>query len=153
MSRRLLAAAVVVIVVGTGGWWSTRGPSAIEVDVEVVARVDTLRAYVTASGEIVATRYADLGSSVMGRLVNLRVREGDQVAAGQVLARIDPVQAESAVASSAAALRALEADADGSASQVRSADADLVLAESRQTEAERALSRVRELTSTGLLSQ
>ena len=153
MSRRLLAAAVVVIVVGTGGWWSTRGPSAIEVDVEVVARVDTLRAYVTASGEIVATRYADLGSSVMGRLVNLRVREGDQVATGQVLARIDPVQAESAVASSAAALRALEADADGSASQVRSADADLVLAESRQTEAERALSRVRELTSSGLLSQ
>ena len=78
-------------------------------NVEVVARVDTLRAYVTASGEIVATRYADLGSSVMGRLVDLRVREGDKVLAGQALARIDPVQAESAVAAMSAALNALEA--------------------------------------------
>jgi HlyD family secretion protein len=121
------------------------------VDVVTVSRVETLRAYVTASGEIVATRYADLGSSVMGRLVSLRVREGDRVTAGQVLARIDPVQAESAVASSTAALQALEADATGATNQVRAAQAEVAVAASRKTEADRALQRARELASAGLV--
>ncbi len=100
-----------------------------------------------------ATRYADLGSSVMGRLVSLRVREGDRVTAGQVLARIDPVQAQSAVASSAAALRALEAEAEGSGTQVRAAQAEVAVATSRQTEAQRALERARDLFKSGLVAQ
>jgi len=40
-------------------------------------------------------RYADIGSSVMGKIVSLPVAEGDRVVAGQMLARIDPVQAQS----------------------------------------------------------
>jgi HlyD family secretion protein len=151
MSRRSSAVVVVVLLIGGWWWWSRRQPDVIEVDITTVARVETLRAFVTASGEIVATRYADLGSSVMGRLVSLRVREGDRVTAGQVLARIDPVQAESAVASSSAALQALEADAGGAANQVRAAQAEIAVATSRKTEADRALQRARELSSAGLL--
>jgi len=153
MSRRLVFAVVVVAVVA--GWriWAGRQPSTTDVDVITVARVDTLRSHVTASGEIVATRYADLGSSVMGRLVSLRVREGDLVTAGQVLARIDPVQAQSAVASSAAALRALEAQAEGSGNQVRAAQAEVAVATSRQSEAQRALERARDLFKSGLVAQ
>lgn len=154
MSRRLLYALIVIVVLAGGWfWWSGRQPDVVDVDVVGVMRVDTLRASVTASGEIVATRYADLGSSVMGRVVSLRVREGDRVTAGQVLARIDPVQAESAVASSAAALQALEAEAAGANNQIRSAQADLTVATARQTEAQRSLQRARELSSSGLLAQ
>ncbi|MCR4375758.1 MAG: efflux RND transporter periplasmic adaptor subunit [Acidobacteria bacterium] len=154
MPRRLLYALMVIVALVAGWfWWSGRQPDVVDVDVASVARVDTLRASVTASGEIVATRYADLGSSVMGRLVSLRVREGDRVTAGQVLARIDPIQAQSAVASSAAALQALEAEAAGANNQVRAAHADITVATSRQTEAQRALQRARELASSGLLAQ
>ena len=154
MPRRLLYALIVIVALVAGWfWWSGRQPDVVDVDVANVARVDTLRASVTASGEIVATRYADLGSSVMGRLVSLRVREGDRVTAGQVLARIDPIQAQSAVASSAAALQALEAEAGGANNQVRAAQADITVATSRQTEAQRALQRARELASSGLLAQ
>jgi HlyD family secretion protein len=153
MSRRLVFAVVVVAVVVGWIWWAGRQPSTTDVDVITVARVDTLRAYVTASGEIVATRYADLGSSVMGRLVSLRVREGDRVTEGQVLARIDPVQAQSAVASSAAALRALEAEAEGSGNRVRAAQAEVAVASSRQVEAQRALERARDLFKSGLVAQ
>lgn len=154
MSRRFLYALLVIVALVAGWfWWSGRQPVVVDVDVASVARVDTLRASVTASGEIVATRYADLGSSVMGRLVSLRVREGDRVSAGQVLARIDPIQAQSAVASSAAALQALEAEAAGANNQVRAAQADITVATSRQTEAQRALQRARELASSGLLAQ
>jgi len=153
MSRRLIV--VVVVAAALGGWWwlSRRQADAVPVDVTVVSRVETLRAYVTASGDIVASRYADLGSSVMGRLVSLRVREGDRVTVGQVLARIDPVQAESAVASSSAALQALEADASGASNQVRAAQADVAVANSRKTEADRGLQRARELAAAGLLPQ
>lgn len=153
MSRRLLLVLAAVVLVGGWWWWSGRRTEAIAVDAVTVSRVDTLRAFVTASGEIVATRYADLGSSVMGRLVSLRVREGDRVTAGQVLARIDPVQAQSAVASTAAALQALEADAAGAGNQVRAAQADVAVAASRKVEADRALQRAKELSAAGLLAQ
>ncbi|MSO49717.1 MAG: efflux RND transporter periplasmic adaptor subunit [Acidobacteria bacterium] len=153
MSRRILLVVAAVVLVGGWWWWSGRQTDAIAVDIVTVGRVETLRAYVTASGEIVATRYADLGSSVMGRLVSLRVREGDRVTAGQVLARIDPVQAQSAVASSAAGLRALEAEAEGSGNQVRAAQAEVAVATSRQAEAQRALERARDLFKSGLIAQ
>jgi len=146
----LLIGALLVVL--TGAWlWRGRGGDATEVERATVARVDALRSYVTASGEVVATRYADLGSSVMGRLVTLSVREGDRVQAGQVLARIDPVQAETAVASASAALSALESDAQGAANAVRAAEADVEAAEARQTRASQALDRARELAGSGLL--
>ncbi len=153
MSRRFLLVIAAVVLVGGWWWWSGRQTDATAVDIVTVSRVETLRAYVTASGEIVATRYADLGSSVMGRLVSLRVREGDRVTAGQVLARIDPVQAQSAVASSAAALRALEAEAEGSGTRVGAAQAEVAVATSRQAEAQRALERARDLFKSGLVAQ
>ena len=61
----------------------------------------------TASGEIVATRYADIGSNVMGKIVALPVKEGDRVKAGQVLARIDPVQARAELSAASAGVEAL----------------------------------------------
>jgi HlyD family secretion protein len=153
MSRRLLLVVAGVVLMGGWFWWSRGQTDAVDVDVVTVSRVETLRAYVTASGEIVATRYADLGSSVMGRLVSLRVREGDRVTTGQVLARIDPVQAESAVASSSAAVQALEADAGGAATQVRAAQAEIAVATSRKTEVDRALQRTRDLAAAGLVAK
>ena len=79
----------------------------------------SLQSFVTASGEIVATRYADIGSSAMGRLVELPVSEGDRVQAGQVLARIDRVQAASSRDGRECDLAALEADARGADDQGR----------------------------------
>ncbi len=151
ISRSVGIGALVVVAAGAWFWSRGRGGEAIEVETTTVARVQTLRSYVTASGEIVATKYADLGSSVMGRLVSLSVREGDRVRAGQVLARIDPVQAESAVASATAALSALEADAAGTANAVRSAEADLSAAQARQAQTTEAVRRARELSASGLL--
>jgi HlyD family secretion protein len=145
---------VGVLVVAAAAWWSSRGDGdAVAVDRTAVVRVDALRSYVTASGEVVATRYADLGSSVMGRLVSLSVREGDRVTAGQVLARIDAVQAESSVVASTAALQALEADAEGMTSAVNAAKADVEAAEARQRQAAQALERAKTLSAQGLTAK
>jgi len=66
------------------------------------------RSTVTASGEIVAERYADVGSSVMGKLVSLPVKEGDRVRRGQVVARIDSVPASSDRDAATALVRAVD---------------------------------------------
>ena len=95
-----LVAAVVV----------SRRPRGTPVDTTRVAKRDAFRSYVTASGEIVAKQYADIGASVMGRVVSLNVKEGDRVRTGQVLARLDPVRATADVEAAEAAVKALGED-------------------------------------------
>ena len=107
-----------------------------------VARVEkraVFRSTVTASGEIVAERYAEVGSSVMGKLVSLPVREGDRVRRGQVVARIDSVPASS--------------ERDAAAALVSAVEADQAAARARAEDAARALARGRELRGQGLLPQ
>lgn len=151
--RRLLIALVVLALAGFAVMSRRGGPEATGVDLATVTRVPSLQSFVTASGEIVATRYADIGSSAMGRLVGLSVKEGDRVKAGQVLARIDRVQAASSAAAASAGLGALEADARGAADQARSAQADLEAARARAAETQKALARAKDLRSAGLIPQ
>lgn len=144
----------VLVAIGAVVVYATRsGNAGIAVDTAPVARVEALQSFVTASGEIVATRYADIGSAVMGRLVELMVKEGDPVKAGQVLARIDPVQASSSADAAAASVGALEADARAAATQVKAAQASLDEARSREKEAAAAWARAQELQRAGLLPQ
>jgi len=154
MTLRRIVFALVLIGIATFFFFSRqRGPDAVEVDVAAVGRTASLQSFVTASGEIVATRYADIGSSAMGRLVGLSVKEGDRVKAGQVLARIDRVQAASSAAAAAAGLGALEADARGLADQTRAAQAELDAASARAAESQKALARARDLRTAGLIPQ
>jgi HlyD family secretion protein len=109
----------------------------VEVEIGRVERRPVFRSMVTASGEIVAERYADVGSSVMGKLVSLPVREGHRVRRGQVVARIDRVPAAS--------------DRDAAAALVRAADAEQAAARARAGDAGRALARGKDLREKGLL--
>jgi HlyD family secretion protein len=152
MRRRFLVALAVVAAAAVILIGVSRGrSSATDVDIAAVEQVAALQSFVTASGEIVAARYADIGSAVMGRLVELPVKEGDPVRAGQVVARIDPVQASSGADAADASLAALEADARASATQVRAAQAELTEAQSRRNQAATDLKRARELRDAGLL--
>ena len=151
--RILLVVGVLAAAGGVAYFVSRSGNAGVVVETTKVAPVDTLQSFVTASGEIVATRYADIGSAVMGRLVELVVKEGDAVKAGQVLARIDPVQASSSADAAAASVGALEADARAAATQVRAAQAALEEARSREKEAAASWTRAQELQRAGLLPQ
>lgn len=150
--RKRLVLGVVLIAAVIAVFMAVRSRStAIDVEVATAERVESLQSFVTASGEIVAARYADIGSAVMGRLVELPVREGDAVRAGQVVARIDPVQASSLADAADASLGALEAEARAAGTQVRSAEAALAEAQSRRTQLATELRRARELREGGLL--
>jgi HlyD family secretion protein len=153
MTRRrwLLVLLAVVALGGATLVVTRRGPARVAVEVGAITRQARFRSTVTASGEIVAMRYADIGSSVMGKIVSLPVAEGDRVVAGQLLARIDPVQAQSDASSAAALVRALEAEERGAAEQIRSATADLAAAEARARDADQQWARKRDLYKQALI--
>ena len=90
--RRLVLAALAVVVLGFGGLvgWA------------VVARLDGA---VPASGSLVTqTRRKTVSLLESGILRTLEVREGDEVAAGQVLLRLDDTQARAALGQARARL-------------------------------------------------
>ena len=87
----------------------------------------------------------------MGKIVSLPVAEGDRVKAGQLLARIDPAQAQSEASSARAQVSALEADTLAAVEQVRAASSDLAAADARARDADQQLARKRELNQKGLL--
>ena len=135
MLRKAFIALVVLGLIGA--FAISRRPKGIVVDTTQVTKRDVFRSYVTASGEIVAKQYADIGASVMGRVVSLSVKEGDRVRTGQVLARLDPVRAAS--------------DVDAAQSAVRALGEDLKAAEARLVEAQLTAERNVTLVEQGLL--
>jgi HlyD family secretion protein len=149
--RNLLVLLFLLFTISAVVLFRARAADGEVVEVGAIASREVFRSYVTASGEIVATRFADVGSSVMGRVVELSVREGEQVRAGQTLARIDPVQARSDTDAAAAQISALVAEQSGAQDQIAVARAEREAAEARAREASQALERANELFGAQLL--
>lgn len=153
MTRRVvLLGGVLILIAGVVAIVRViRRPASVTVEVGSVARRATFRSTVTASGEIVPTRYADIGSSVMGKIVKLPVAEGDRVKTGQILAYIDAVPARSDASGAVAQTRALQAEEQAASAQVRAAAADVAAAEARARDAEQQWKRKRELADQQLI--
>lgn len=152
MKRPLVLTALLALVVVIGAVaFARRGPARTTVDVGTAVRQAQFRSTVTASGEIVASQYADIGSSVMGKITALPVAEGDRVTMGQVLAQIDRVQLEADAAGAFEQLKALEADERAAREQLKSTEAEVAAAEARLRDTEQLLKRRRELRAEQLL--
>jgi HlyD family secretion protein len=89
--------AVVAVVAISAIATSNRDSGGVSVRVEGVTQRD-LVATVNASGWIRPHRRVDVQADVMGRIIELNVKEGQRVTRGQVLLRIDPAQSEAATA-------------------------------------------------------
>lgn len=150
-SRRSLWIVGPLVVVAAAVLLLRRDAGGVEVDAGTVSRQATFRSVVTASGQIVAQRYADIGASAMGRLIELRVKEGDAVKAGQVLARIDPVQASAGASAANARAAASAADVRAASEQLAAARADLDAAKARADEARQSYRRSQDLRRDGLV--
>jgi HlyD family secretion protein len=82
----------------------------VEVRIEDVGHHDLI-ASVTASGQVQPRTNVALSADITGRIVQLSVKEGDVVARGQFLLRIDPAQYEAAVQRAEAGLASAKAQA------------------------------------------
>jgi len=110
----ILAAVVVLILL------VARGPIASMLDSRPVVEVATVLktggeqsvSGTAANGYVVARRQAALSTDIQGRIVELRVEEGDKVKAGDVIARLDTRQLEATLARSKAELATARATAE-----------------------------------------
>jgi HlyD family secretion protein len=107
---------VVLSAVAIGGVVaSVRYSQAAQVTVQTttVARGD-LTSVVTASGEVKPRTYTNLGANAQGLITDLLVKEGDRVRKGQIVARIESVQANADVQAQKASVASAEADSASS---------------------------------------
>ena len=119
-TKMIVGLVSLVVVGGIGvGAAASRNEKPTEVRLEPVQERD-LVAIVSASGWIRPHRKVDVQADIMGRIVQLNVREGDEVARGQVLMRIDPTQYQAAVARAQAAVsEALAREAQAKANVIQ----------------------------------
>jgi HlyD family secretion protein len=106
MKRRNLIILVVVAAVVTGALLANLGMNRKDRTNVTVDEVEkgTLTAKVSGPGRVRAETTVQVSSSVMGRIVDLAVEEGDVVRRGQFLMRLDDVYYRSAVAQAKARL-------------------------------------------------
>lgn len=104
-STKVLIAILIVAVIGgaTALTINQNRDRGVPVLLDVVERRDLIET-VTASGNIRAGRVTDISSEVSARVTELLVEEGDDVAEGQLLLRLDPTQFQASVSRSEAAL-------------------------------------------------
>jgi len=124
------------LVIGAALGWILKPAPSPEVEATVVASAPLSASPVpagalTASGYVVARRQATVAAEVTGRLVEVRVEEGQKVAEGEVLAVLESTLAR--------------ADTDAAVARAASGDADLA-------EARRILARTRSLARQGYAS-
>ena len=124
--KRLLILLTVLVlgVVVTGAMLSNRTPKVV-VQTGRVKRVEVLDSIVSASGEVRAKEFVDLQTEIAGVIIELPVKEGERVQAGDVLLRIDPFQSRQDLASAQAGFDAADAEAGSALVQVATAEAGL----------------------------
>jgi RND family efflux transporter MFP subunit len=130
-SRGGLSILVIVVVLVAGGWYWTAHPRAAVVRVATIT-TSTGRASDTpgsvvlnGSGYVTARRRATVSSKVTGKVIEVFVEEGHAVHEGQVLARLDPTQANAALAYAEALLAASRKANAEDAARLHEADLNL----------------------------
>ena len=137
--RLIVAIAIAVVAILVTVLWLFVARRAVEVRVAVVREASAAQAAVlNASGYVTPRRRATVSAKVTGKIAEVLIDEGMRVETGQVLARLDDVDA-------VVALRASEADR-------AVATASLDDLNVRLANAERSLKRIKELSARKLVS-
>jgi macrolide-specific efflux system membrane fusion protein len=131
MKRRSVWAMAILIVISAGvfGYRWAFGKTKVVYATVTVERGD-VESTVVAAGVVQPYKYVDVGAQTSGMLKTLKVIRGDQVAADQLLAEIDPTLADTALTSANATLRNMTA-------QRAVKQAQLVLTKAEQTRSDK----------------
>lgn len=115
-----------VAVIGGIIWYSVTQASkgVVTVQTAKVGKQD-LVSLVTASGEVRPKTYSNVGGEGFGKIVELAVKEGDRVKAGDVLLRLEATQVTADVEAQRSALSSTEAGMKSADANFRSAEAEL----------------------------
>jgi HlyD family secretion protein len=136
MRRALLIFALLTAVAATIAWANLRRePGALAIDWqlvketphEVLAEPPGLGAIiqtVTAPGAVESVDEAEIASQIVGRVIEVRVKDGDRVKAGDVLVVLDPTEAKARVDSATARAERLRTAIDQARRDLEKASRD-----------------------------
>ncbi|RZA21902.1 MAG: efflux RND transporter periplasmic adaptor subunit [Lysobacteraceae bacterium] len=122
-----LAAVAALLLLGVAGWRLLAGDKGIEVRTAEVVAIGNGGGSATvldATGYVVARRMATVSAKIPGKVREVLIEEGQRVEAGQVIATLDPIDAEQQRSLSASQLSAARSQAVGVQAQVKDAEAN-----------------------------
>ncbi len=102
-------------------WFFIASPLTVEVISAVLVSPGESTTILNASGYLVAQRRAAVASKGTGRLVELRVKEGDRVKKGEIIARLESADVEAVLAGAEANLNAARALKDQAETELNEA--------------------------------
>ncbi len=123
----LLVLAFILLLVAGGGYWWYSQTRALAVETATVRQISSQASnsgstVLDASGYVTARRQATVSSKITGKIINVEIEEGMEVAEGQELARLDDSIPRRQLALSEAQLAAAKS---------RLAETEVILAERR----------------------
>lgn len=117
-----------VAVLAAAGVFALRGGKGVEVSVAEATAIGASgggsASVLDATGYVVARRMATVSAKVTGRVREVLIEEGQKVEEGQVLARLDPVDAQAQRALSESQLAASQSQIDSVQAQLKEAEAN-----------------------------
>ncbi|HLT45441.1 MAG TPA: efflux RND transporter periplasmic adaptor subunit [Luteimonas sp.] len=121
-------AALVVLLLALAGWWLFGRPAPVEVRTETAVAMGSgspaAASVLDATGYVVARRMATVSAKVTGKVREILIEEGQHVTAGQVMATLDPVDANAQRDLAAAQLAASRSQVGSVEAQLREAEAN-----------------------------
>lgn len=145
MKRSYLVIPVLVAALAGAAWYYTRADeAAVTAPPTVVVDRGTVEQTVLATGAVEAMKLVSVGAQVSGRIEKLTVAVGDHVETGELIAQIDSLDQENAVARAEAALAQVEAQI--AAKQASLEEAEILLTR-KQRLAEKSIATTEELES------
>ncbi len=119
---------LVLLVLAIAGWALFGRDRGVPVRTAAVTAIGTSGASASvldATGYVVARRMATVSAKVTGKVQEVLIEEGMRVEAGQVLARLEPIDAEAERALAASQLQAARSQSVGVQAQLKEAEANV----------------------------
>ena len=115
------------VLLAAGGWFAFGRGKDLEVrtaEVVAIGNGNASASVLDATGYVVARRMATVSAKVTGRVRDVRIEEGQRVEEGQVLATLDPVDADAQRALAASQLNAAQSQIGSVQAQLKEAEAN-----------------------------
>lgn len=124
----LAIAAVVLLVLAVGAWAVFSREKPVEVKIATVTAISggdaSSASVLDATGYVVARRMATVSAKITGKVREVLIEEGQRVEAGQVMATLDPIDADAQRSLSRAQLGAAQSQVTGVQARLKQAEAD-----------------------------
>lgn len=124
----VLGVVALVLLLALGGWLFFNRDRGVEVSTATVQALGSgggaAASVLDASGYVTARRMATVSSKITGRVREVLIEEGQRVDAGQVMATLDPIDADAQRSLSAAQLGAARSQIAGVQARLKEAEAN-----------------------------